>query len=93
MNPVTPPDGIAKQLYIKKINCHAHDIGLIVNPNVPFLGATPDASVCVNGQTGILEIKCHFSVRDLSLLETCQDEKYWPKFFLKKHGNELKLDT
>ena len=57
----------AKQRYQ---NCfpdrHVHDVGLLLQPDLPFLGATPDGIVCDNGQTGLLEIKCPFSARDMS---------------------------
>ena len=46
---------------------HLHDCGLVVNPHLSFLGATPDAKVCCKGVTGILEIKCPYTARDMSI--------------------------
>lgn len=33
---------VAKQMYIRNTGNHLHEVGLIVNPDLPFLGATPD---------------------------------------------------
>jgi hypothetical protein len=35
----------------------------------PFLGATPDGKVCQNGQSGILEVKCPYVIRDWNILD------------------------
>jgi hypothetical protein len=62
----------AKIAYTKHpIGCHSHlhDCGLIINPEFSFLGATPDAKVCKNGETGILEVKCLFAARNLTIPE------------------------
>jgi len=62
----------AKTAYTKHpIGCHSHlhDCGLIINPEFSFLGATPDAKVCKNGETGILEVKCLFAARNLTIPE------------------------
>lgn len=58
---------VARQLYSKKTNYHVHDCGLVINPAFPFLGASPDGKVCDDGNCGILEIKCPFSLRDKKL--------------------------
>ncbi|WAR11714.1 hypothetical protein MAR_025894 [Mya arenaria] len=36
-----------------------------------FLGATSDAIVCDNGESGIVEIKCPYSARNMTIAETC----------------------
>lgn len=60
----------AKQLYHGKYpNLHIHDAGLMLQPELEFFGATPDAIVCDNGVTGLLEIKCPFGARDLTITE------------------------
>jgi hypothetical protein len=44
----------AKQQFLLQYpNYHLHNIGLVVNPQFPFLGASPDAKVCVDGETAI----------------------------------------
>ena len=77
----------AKQMYIKKSGNHIHDVGLVINPIFPFLGATPDAKVCENAITGIIEIKCPYSVRDSSIEEACEKRD----FFLERSGSIFQL--
>ncbi|KAJ8312189.1 hypothetical protein KUTeg_009562, partial [Tegillarca granosa] len=72
---------------------HAHDIGLIINPKLPYLGATPDGKVCDKGECGILEIKCPYSARDKTFKEACEDENLGTNFFLKKTDQGLSLDV
>ena len=50
-----------------KPSVHLHDCGFVVNPHVSFLGATPDAKVCCKGVTDILEVKCPYTARDVSI--------------------------
>lgn len=77
----------AKQMYIKSSGNHIHDVGLVVNPLFPFLGATPDAKICEKCVTGILEIKCPYSVRDSTLQEACANNA----FFLEISGSKYTL--
>lgn len=71
----------ARQLFIKKKGLHVHDCGLCVNPEYPYLGATPDGIVCDDGKCGIIEIKCPYSARDMNIEESlslpgfCLEEK------------------
>ncbi|KAJ8309948.1 hypothetical protein KUTeg_011813 [Tegillarca granosa] len=64
---------VAKQIYIKKTGNHALDIGLIINPKLPYLGAIQDGNVCDKGECGILEITCPYSARDKTFKEACED--------------------
>lgn len=66
----TANDKIARQAYIRDTNRHAHDIGLVVHPDLPYLGATPDGKVCNNGTTGILEISAHIK-REIKQSKRC----------------------
>ena len=64
----------AKEAYVKKlthqgVSVHVHDCGLIINPNFPFLGASPDGKVCKDGVCGIIEVKCPFSAKGLNIQE------------------------
>ena len=79
---------VAKQMYIKKTGNHIHDVGLVVNPEFPFLGATPDGIVCEASETGIIEVKCPYSVRDLTLTMACEKRG---DFFLCKDGDSFSL--
>jgi len=54
------------QIYIeKKTGNHVHNCGLVVNPTFPCIAASPDGKVCENGITGLLEVKCPYSIRDM----------------------------
>lgn len=72
---------VAKQMYIRNTVNHLHEVGLIVNPDLPFLGATPDGIMCEKSTTAIIEIKCLYSVRDMSICEACETRN---DFFLQK---------
>lgn len=60
-------------------NIHIHDSGLVVNPSYSFLGAFSDGKVRDNGITGILEVKCPCSARDMLLSDAVN---MIPKFCL-----------
>lgn len=57
--------------YIKKTGNHVHECGLVVNGKFPFLGASPDGKVCEDGTSGLLEVKCPYSARDLTINDAC----------------------
>lgn len=57
-------ENIAKNMYRKKRKYHVHECRLLVHPAFSFIAATPEGKICANGQSGILEIKCPFSIRD-----------------------------
>lgn len=66
----------AKQAYITKTGNHLHDCGLVINPMFPFLGASPDAKVCENNVSGIIEVKCPYTARDLTISEALDKLKH-----------------
>lgn len=69
----TSHEGDAKQAYCsRKKGVHLHDCGLVVNPAFSFLGASPDAKVCEDGLTGILEVKCPFNSREKTIQEAVE---------------------
>lgn len=78
----------ARQMYAKSQKVHVHDCGLVINPDFPFLGASPDGKVCDQNQTGILEIKCPYSARDKTVQEAVDS---YPNFFMERHGQSLRL--
>lgn len=79
----------AKHAFLRQQpDAHMHEIGLVVNPAYPFLGATPDARICIDGTTGIAEIKCPYSARDLTIAQASQQLK---SFCLEASGNDYKL--
>ncbi|KAJ8313174.1 hypothetical protein KUTeg_009272 [Tegillarca granosa] len=48
-------------------NIHLLDYGLVINNEFPFLAATPDAKVCDKNEFGLLEIKCPYAARDMTI--------------------------
>ena len=82
-------ESVAKEAYVSKNNnLHVHDCGLVVNPAYSFLAATPDGKVCDGGHTGILEIKCPYSARNMTVAEAAHEI---PTFFMATSGNSMKL--
>lgn len=81
---------VARNMYRKKTGNHVHDCGLLINPNFPCIGATPDGKVCHEGQAGILEIKCPFSVRDMKIKDAVNSDKV-RDFFLESVEGEICL--
>ena len=77
----------AIQNYIKESGNHVHDCGLVVNPKFPFLGATPDGKVCEDGVTGLIEVKCPYSARDLTVEEASRTKS----FYLKNNSGTITL--
>jgi hypothetical protein len=77
----------ARQVYVKKQGIHVHDCGLCVNPEFPYLGATPDGIVCDDGDCGIIEIKCPYTARDMSIEESLS----LPGFCLEERDNKICL--
>ncbi|KAF4514112.1 UNVERIFIED_CONTAM: hypothetical protein B566_EDAN019091 [Ephemera danica] len=52
-------------LFVNKIEHEAHcSVGLVINPKIPFLGASPDRLIKVNGEVCSVEIKCPFKLFD-----------------------------
>ena len=79
----------ARKLFVQKHGKCVHDCGFCVNPEFPFLGATPDGKVCDSGECGILEIKCPYPARDMTFEEATQR---FPEFCLINAGDSFKLD-
>lgn len=79
----------AKQLYQESYpERHVHSSGLLLQPDLPFLGATPDAIICDNGKTGLLEVKCPFAARDMTVAEAAIAIK---DFYVCKDGEEMHI--
>ena len=72
----------AKDAYVRKFNHtrHIHECGFVVNDSYKFLGATPDGKVCDGSICGILEIKCPFKARHMSIREAVAS---FPNFVLR----------
>ena len=65
----------ARNAYISSTGLMVHLCGLVVNPTLPWLGASPDGLVLNPLETsfGILEIKCPYTYR-LSTVEEATDD-------------------
>lgn len=74
-------------MYVKSQGLHVHDCGLCVNPEFPFLGATPDGIVCDEGTSGNIEIKCPYTARDMTIEESLS----LPNFCLHKTDDKVSL--
>merc|ERR1712082_378864 len=61
-----------------------HSCGLLLQPHLPFLGATPDGIVCDgSGGSGLLEIKCPFAAKDMTVAQAVESVK---DFYIVKEG-------
>jgi len=80
---------LAKRAYTStsSADLHLHDCGFVINPEFPFLGASPDAKVCKDGVTGIVEIKCPYTARNLSIPEAVHQMGDKSNFCLELVGN------
>jgi len=77
-----------KNLYLAQYpSSHIHECGLVVNNDFPFLGATPDGKLCDNGTSGLLEIKCPYASRNVTIVEACKN----PAFFLEDVDEKVQL--
>lgn len=80
----------AKAKYLEKFKSrHLHECGLVVNKEISFLGASPDGKVCSEGITGLIEVKCPYTARDMNISEAIEQIK---DFMLKKHEDVINLD-
>lgn len=57
-------ESVAVECYIRQCSLDCRKSGLIVHPEFPYLGASPDALV---GSEGLLEIKCPYKARNLAI--------------------------
>lgn len=54
-----------------------NDAGLFINPDTPFIGATPDGLVhCDCCGDGVLEVKCPYSKKDVPMETACADPSF-----------------
>lgn len=82
-------EATAKSAYLGRgQRSHLHDCGLAVHPAFSFFGASPDAKVCEEGITGIVEVKCPFSARDMKVQEAAESLS---QFCLQSTQNQLCL--
>ncbi|KAK0062597.1 hypothetical protein Bpfe_007802, partial [Biomphalaria pfeifferi] len=66
----------AKSEYFKKTGRKIEKCGFIVNPNFPFLGASPDGKFYENGNIGLVEVKCPYKHRKDTVEKAVDDKKF-----------------
>jgi hypothetical protein len=72
----------AREAYFHKVasnhlNLTINERGLVIHPEYPHLGASPDGYVkCYCCGCGVIEIKCPFSCKDRSFLEAIGEKSF-----------------
>ncbi|KAK7499783.1 hypothetical protein BaRGS_00008874 [Batillaria attramentaria] len=77
-------EGTARRAYMKAAQQEHEGLtveksGLIVNPDFPFVGASPDGIVscaCCGARSVCLEIKCPFKHKSVTIREACSDKHF-----------------
>lgn len=64
------------------------NVGLVINPKYPYLGASPDGLLHSNNETALVEIKCVFNKEKLSLDQLCERRA---NFCLKRENGQFML--
>ena len=57
------------------------ETGIVIQPNLYWLAASPDGLVFDNSEFESIEIKCPYSKREWTPEEMLQDEKFYVKLF------------
>ncbi|XP_065289012.1 uncharacterized protein [Dermacentor albipictus] len=57
-------------------NVQSHETGLHIHPQYPFLAASPDRIIVLDGEEGLLEVKCPLSKKGLTIEEASEDRKF-----------------
>ena len=84
-------ESVAKGKYLEKNReNHVHGCGFVVNKSFSFLGATPDGNLCDHGKSGIVEIKCPFSARNMKVDVACVEIR---DFFMETVKGKVQLKT
>jgi len=66
------------------------EVGLVLHPHYPFLGATPDGLVsCSCHGDGTLEIKCPYSCREKDMEQVAEENTIF--FLVQDEGGILRL--
>lgn len=73
----------------KDLDVVVQETGLHIHKDHPFLAASPDRIILINGEQGLLEVKCPISKKGLTVEEACQD----PKFCCRLEDGEAVLKT
>ncbi len=80
---------LAKKKYLlSNPNSHIQQCGLVVNPKFSFLGASPDGKVLSDGEMGIIEVKCPYTARNMTIKQAIG---LLPNFYLKETDDIVHL--
>ena len=83
-------DRYEKTVRFKHTNLQVAECGLFINPQWPFVGASPDGIItCDCCPKGVLEIKCPFCHRDESIAAAITSDK---NFCLTEVDGQISLD-
>ena len=72
----------ARNAYCSRTGFTVHRCGLVVNPSVPWLGASPDSLVKDSAEQnsfGLLEIKCPYTQCFSTVEDACSDSSFFAK--------------
>ena len=61
-------------------NILIEDVGLVIQPNIPWLGASPDGKVIDNFNVpsrGLIEVKCPFTKRDCDIFGLVENDDFY----------------
>ena len=75
-------EDVVSALFLEINKCDESPVGLIVNYQILFLGASPDRLIIENGENKLLEVKCSYSV--FQKKSKLQKEIDSNKFYIKK---------
>lgn len=90
----------ARKLYVKKMMrvlrhmTEVYHSGLIINPGVPYLGASPDGKVFDKSSEdmfGLIEIKCPYKFRNLNVRDAVLDSAFCLEYVDSDSGPMLRL--
>ncbi|XP_052235872.1 uncharacterized protein LOC127880788 [Dreissena polymorpha] len=83
-------ENVAFAKYAQQTNVTDSAVGLVVNPNIPFLGASPDRIVLTEDRVmKLVEVKCPYSLFDRKT--SIQKQINNRSFYLKKDNDRVKL--
>jgi len=71
-------DAYKKKAISEHLNFSLSKSGLVIDPNYPFLGASPDGTIkCACCKPGVLEIKCPYSCQSESFLRKASESQFF----------------
>ncbi|XP_077508009.1 uncharacterized protein LOC144119201 [Amblyomma americanum] len=83
-------EAYVKLQHAKDLSVAVQETGLHVHNQYPFIAASPDRIVVLDGEEGLLEVKCPFSKKGMACEEACLDKHFCCR--LTEDGVELKRD-